>query len=72
MAPVQGPDIVAAYQLIALSAMLGVILWCRRSAGFARGAIAANVLILVCGFVLTEQQLAGYFVHSGATASTSR
>ena len=55
-------------QLIALSAMLGVILWCRRSAGFARGAIAANVLILVCGFVLTEQQLAGYFVHSGATA----
>jgi hypothetical protein len=55
-------------QLIALSAMLGLILWWRRSAGFARGAIAANALILVCGFILTEQQLAGYFIHSGATA----
>ena len=53
-------------QLIALSAMLGVILLWRRSASFARNAVVANALILVCGFVLMEYQLAGYFTHRGA------
>ena len=53
-------------QLIALSAMLGVILWWRRSPGFARSAVLANALILGAGFVLMDYQLAGFFSHQGA------
>ena len=53
-------------QLIALTLMLGLILLWRRSTGFARQAVAANVLILVAGFVLMQEQLAGYFIHRGA------
>ena len=53
-------------QLIALSAMLGVIVLWRRSSSFARNAVVANALILVCGLVLMEYQLAGYFTHAGA------
>jgi hypothetical protein len=53
-------------QLIALTVMLGLILLWRRSRGFARQAVAANVLILVAGFVLMQEQLAGYFLHRGA------
>ena len=52
-------------QLIALSSMLLVILWWRRSAGFARHAALANVLIMTAGFVLVEYQLAGYFLTRG-------
>jgi hypothetical protein len=53
-------------QLIALSLMLGLILLWRRSPAFARQALAANVLILVAGFVLMQEQIAGYFLHRGA------
>jgi hypothetical protein len=53
-------------QLIALSVMLGLILLWRRSPGFARQAVIANVLILTAGFVLMQEQLAGYFIHRGA------
>jgi hypothetical protein len=53
-------------QLIALSLMLGLILLWRRSSGFARQAVIANVLILTAGFVLMQEQLAGYFLHRGA------
>lgn len=53
-------------QLIALSLMLGLILLWRRSSGFARQAVVANVLILTAGFVLMQEQLAGYFMHRGA------
>ncbi|MEI9889361.1 MAG: hypothetical protein WDN45_00805 [Caulobacteraceae bacterium] len=53
-------------QLIALSLMLGLILLWRRSRGFARQAVAANVVILTAGFVLMQEQLVGYFLHRGA------
>ncbi len=53
-------------QLIALSLMLGVILWWRRSAGFARHAVLANAIILLAGFLLMDVQLAGYFTHKAA------
>ncbi len=53
-------------QLIALSAMLGVILWWRRSAGFGRSAVLANALILGAGFLLMDYQLAGFFLAKGA------
>ena len=53
-------------QLIALTLMLGLILLWRRSKGFAAQAVVANVLILVAGFVLMQEQLAGYFIHRGA------
>ena len=52
-------------QLIALSLMLGLILWWRRSKDFARQAVVANVFILVAGFVLMQEQLAGYVLNKG-------
>ena len=53
-------------QLIALTLMLGLILLWRRSKGFARQAVFANVFILTAGFVLMQEQLTGYFLHRGA------
>ena len=53
-------------QLIALSLMLGLILLWRRSKGFARQAVFANVLILTAGFVLMQEQLVGYVLHRSA------
>lgn len=50
-------------QLLALSAILGLMLWWRRQPGFPRQAVFANVLILTAGFVLIEYQLAGYYTH---------
>jgi hypothetical protein len=49
-------------QLLVLAAMLALILAWRRTASFARLAVAANVAILAAGVVLTETQLAGYFI----------
>ena len=48
-------------QLLALSAILVFMIWWRRTQSFTRYAVAANVLILGAGFLLTEYQLAGYF-----------
>jgi len=48
-------------QLLALSAILAFMVWWRRTASFTRYAVAANVLILGAGFLLTEYQIAGYF-----------
>jgi hypothetical protein len=53
-------------QLIALSLMLGLILWWRRTPAFARQAVLANALILVAGFVLMDYQLAGFLTHRAA------
>lgn len=50
-------------QLLALSVILGLMLWWRKQPGFARQAVLANVLILSAGFVLIEYQLAGYFMQ---------
>ncbi len=53
-------------QLLALSAILAVMLWWRGRPGFARQAIAANVVIMAVGFLLMEFQLAGYFTQKVA------
>ena len=50
-------------QLVALGLMLALILWWRRRPGFAKQAVAANVLILAAGFLLMQYQLAGYFMQ---------
>jgi hypothetical protein len=47
-------------QLLALSAILLVMNYWRRTASFARHAYGANVVILTAGFVLTGLQLTGY------------
>jgi HupE / UreJ protein len=48
-------------QLVALSLiLLAMTLW-RRSAGFTRNAVMANVLIMTAGFVLMGYQLTGYW-----------
>ena len=52
-------------QLLALSLILAFMLWWRSTSGFARYAVAANVAILIAGFLLTEYQLAGYFLQPG-------
>jgi hypothetical protein len=48
-------------QLMALAVFLIIMVQWRRTASFERFALAANVLILTAGFMLTEYQLAGYF-----------
>lgn len=53
-------------QLIALSLMLLVIVWWRTRASFQRHAVAANVLLLLAGFALTQYQLMGYLLQQGA------
>jgi HupE / UreJ protein len=54
-------------QIIALSIILfGMLAW-RRTRFFNSTATAANVLLMIAGFVLAGQQLAGYFLGGGAT-----
>ena len=55
-------------QLIALSAMLALVIAWRRRPGFGRQALAANVLIMAAGFLLMQQQLAGYFMQGKGLA----
>lgn len=49
-------------QLLALSAILIVMGFWRRSSAFARQAFAANTVLMTAGFVLIGYQLTGYFV----------
>ena len=49
-------------QLLALTAILIVMGFWRRAAGFWRHAYTANVVIMTAGFVLIGYQLTGYFV----------
>jgi hypothetical protein len=49
-------------QLIALAAILVVMTRWRASSSFARGAYAANVLMMTAGFTLMGIQLTGYFL----------
>lgn len=53
---------VEAGQLLALTMILIVMGYWRRTAAFARTAFAANVGLMIAGFVLLGFQLAGYFV----------
>jgi hypothetical protein len=47
-------------QLVVLSIILIVMLQWRRSSGFFRHAVLANVILMTAGFVLMGYQLAGY------------
>jgi hypothetical protein len=49
-------------QILALSAILIVMGYWRRTASFKRNAFAANVVLMTAGFLLTGYQLAGYFL----------
>jgi hypothetical protein len=51
-------------QLLALSAILIAMGYWRRSASFARHAVAANLAIMAAGFGLIAYQLNGYFTHA--------
>ena len=48
-------------QVIALSILLALILWWRRSGYFAATALAANMAMMTAGLILIGFQLAGYF-----------
>lgn len=50
-------------QLLALTAILIVMGFWRRTVGFWRHAYTANVVIMTAGFVLIGYQLAGYFIN---------
>lgn len=54
-------------QLIALSVMLGCIVWWRRARRFNAQAVVANALILTAGLVLMGYQLSGYFTQGAST-----
>jgi hypothetical protein len=49
-------------QIFALSLILVVMVLWRRTASFHKLAAAANVLIMIAGFMLMQYQLAGYFL----------
>ncbi len=49
-------------QLLALGAILIAMSYWRRSGSFLRHAYAANVAVMTAGFVLTGQQLVGFFL----------
>ncbi|VVT27831.1 conserved membrane hypothetical protein [Sphingomonas aurantiaca] len=49
-------------QVLALSAILIAMSYWRRSRSFDRYAVAANVVLMTAGFLLTGYQLAGYFI----------
>jgi len=48
-------------QILALSAILIVMGYWRRTRSFARYAFTSNVILITAGFVLTGYQLSGYF-----------
>ncbi|HEY7802901.1 MAG TPA: HupE/UreJ family protein [Orrella sp.] len=52
-------------QIAALSAILIVMGYWRRTTGFFKHAYTANVIMMSAGFLLTGYQLAGYYVSQG-------
>ena len=50
-------------QILALTVILALIVAWRKTPGFARNAVLANVLIMVAGFALIDYQLTGYFTN---------
>ncbi|ACG79034.1 conserved hypothetical protein [Phenylobacterium zucineum HLK1] len=57
---------VEAGQILALALILVAMAWWRASAGFARQAVAANLLLMAAGFVLFGQQMAGFVLERAA------
>ena len=56
-------------QLLALSAILIVMAFWRRTASFARHAFVSNVVLMSAGFLLTGYQIAGYLFSTSAVAA---
>jgi hypothetical protein len=52
-------------QLVALTIILVAMGFWRRTPAFARQAVAANVIVMTCGFLLMGYQLAGYVFVGG-------
>ncbi|WP_246132788.1 HupE/UreJ family protein [Devosia ginsengisoli] len=50
-------------QILALSFILLLMTWWRSHPAFSRQAVAANVVLMVAGFVLFQYQLIGYFTE---------
>ena len=53
-------------QLLALSAILILMGYWRRTVGFFKHAYSANVVMMSAGFILMGYQIAGYFVSQGS------
>jgi hypothetical protein len=53
-------------QLLALSAILIVMGYWRRTVGFFKHAYSANIVMMSAGFILMGYQIAGYFVSQGS------
>jgi len=53
-------------QLIALSIILLAMTWWRGTSDFVKHAVAANVVVMMLGFLLIGYQLTGYY--TGRTA----
>ena len=53
-------------QLLALSAILIVMGYWRRTVGFFKHAYSANVVMMSAGFILMGYQIAGYYVSQGS------
>ena len=51
-------------QFGALVGVVGLLLWWRKQASFERSAFGVNATLMAAGFVLTEYQLAGWFLNS--------
>jgi hypothetical protein len=49
-------------QILALSVILFAMTWWRKTASFAKAATAANIVLMLAGFILAGQQLAGFFL----------
>jgi len=52
-------------QLIALSLMLILIVWWRSWPSFQKHSVAANAMLMVAGFALTQYQIIGYLIEGG-------
>ena len=52
-------------QLIALSLILILIVWWRSWPSFQKHSVAANAMLMVAGFALTQYQIIGYLIGGG-------
>ena len=50
-------------QFTALAGVVGVLAWWRRQASFERSAFGLNTVLLAFGFMLTQYQLAGWWLQ---------
>jgi hypothetical protein len=51
-------------QMLALTGAVLVLAYWRASATFLRGAVAANAILMACGWLLVAYQLGGYFART--------